>query len=80
MGDVAVVADPVNKLAAAGVVVPAPVLIDAGFDVGLHLGGADPGVVVEIGRGLGDGEIPGGCSGNDLRGICDFVGQRGECA
>ena len=29
VGDVAVVADPVQQLAAAGVVVPAPVLVDA---------------------------------------------------
>lgn len=54
VGDVAVVADPVEELAAADVVVPAPVFVDASFDVGLHLGGADPHFVVEVGGGFGD--------------------------
>ena len=67
MGDVAVMADPVEQLAAAGVVVPAPVLVDAHVDVGLHLRGADPGVVVEVGRGLRDGQVPGGRAGSDCR-------------
>ena len=50
MSDVAVVADPVEELTAAGVVVPAPVLINAHVDVGLHARGADPGLVIEVCR------------------------------
>ena len=54
VGDVAVVADPVEELAAADVVVPAPVFVNAGLNVGFHLGGADPHFVIEVGGWLGD--------------------------
>ena len=52
MRDVAVVPDPVQQLSAAGVVVPAPVIVDAGFDVGNFRGWPDPKVVVQLRRGL----------------------------
>src|ERR1035441_4538065 len=52
MRDVAVVADPIHQLSAAGVVVPSPVLIDAGFDVRFGLGGTQPPVKVKGRRRL----------------------------
>src|SRR6266478_6665448 len=42
VSDVAVMADPVQQLAAADIVIPAPVLVHPAFDIRLHLGGADP--------------------------------------
>ena len=50
VGDVAVVADPVEQLAAADVVVPAPVLVDSRLDIILHRRRADPHLVVELCR------------------------------
>src|SRR5664280_2793893 len=78
MGDVAVVANPVQELAAAGVVIPAPVLVDAGFDVRLHFGGTDPGLVVELRWRFGDCQIPGWCSGDNQGEISDLVGELGQ--
>src|SRR5437868_972892 len=49
MRDVAVMADPVEQLPAAGVVVPAPIAMNSLLDVRHHLRGSDPGVVVEFG-------------------------------
>ena len=50
-----VVADPVHELAAAEVRVPAPVHVDAGLAVGNVGRGADPEIVVELGRRRRDG-------------------------
>src|SRR5260370_269850 len=37
MGDIAMVADPIEQLATADIVIPTPVLVDPGLDVRLHL-------------------------------------------
>src|SRR6266567_2190246 len=37
MGDIAMVADPIQQLAAANVVIPTPVFVDARLDIRLHL-------------------------------------------
>ena len=47
VGDVAMVADPVHELAAAGVVVPPPVLVEAAGVEGHHLRRAGPEVVID---------------------------------
>src|SRR5215469_5265385 len=76
--DVAVVPDPVEKLAAAGVVVPAPVLVDTHINVGLHARRADPRVVVEVLRGLPDSDVPRGGAGNDLRRALNLFRKGGQ--
>src|SRR5262249_17776856 len=53
MSDVAMMADPIEQLPAAGVVVPTPMLVKTTLDVGHHFGGANPGIVIEFGRRLG---------------------------
>lgn len=54
VSDVAVVADPVEELAAADVVVPAPVFVNACLNVRLHGGGANPHFVIEMCWRFGD--------------------------
>ena len=58
MRDVAVMPDPVEQLAAAGIVIPAPVHVHARLDVRLHFRRADPGRVIQFRRRFGDGDIP----------------------
>ena len=57
VGDVAVVADPVEQLTAADVVIPAPVLVNAALDVILHRGRSDPHLIIKIGRRRGDAAL-----------------------
>ena len=54
MRDVAVMADPIEELAAAGVVIPAPVHVKAAFDVRHHLRRADPKIIIQFGRRRAD--------------------------
>jgi hypothetical protein len=76
VGDVAVVPNPVEQLAAAGVVVPSPVHVAPGLDIGLHPGRPNPTLVVEPGRGLGHRSIPPRGSGNQFRQIGDPARKR----
>ena len=66
-------ADPIQQLAATGIVVPAPVHVRARLDVRLHLRWPDPEVIVQFSRRLRDGDIPGGRAGEDFGQIIDFL-------
>ena len=62
MGNISMVADPIQQLAAAGVVVPAPVHVHAGFDIRHHFRRPNPSLVIELlGRGSDAGFL--GCPG-----------------
>ena len=80
MGDVAVVADPVQQLAAAGVVVPAPVHVHARLDVRLHPGRADPHLVIQLGRRRRHGDLPVRAAGHDFGQILGVLGRLGNFA
>lgn len=66
MRNVAVMPDPVEELPAADVVVPAPVHVNARLDVRLHRRRAEPAVVVEAGRRLGNCHVPAGLRRGEL--------------
>ena len=65
--DVAMVSNPVQQLPAAGVVIPAPVHVDARLDVRLHLRRSDPGFIVEFWRRLRYSHVPGRGAGDNRR-------------
>src|SRR5258708_83155 len=52
MGDVAMMADPIEQLTAARVVVPAPILMETALDVRLPMRGAQPEIIIQLGRRL----------------------------
>src|SRR5580765_4680670 len=60
MRDVAVMSDPIEQLAAARIVIPAPVPVHATFDVRHHLRWTDPHFVIEFRRWRRDGALVAG--------------------
>ena len=54
MSDVAMMANPVEELATARVVIPAPIHMHPRFDVRHHLGRADPKIIIEFLGRFGD--------------------------
>ena len=75
MGDVAMMADPVEKLAPARVVIPAPVLVNAYIDVRLHLCRPNPTLVIEGSGRIGDGKFPCGRAGKNGGRVDRLVGN-----
>src|ERR1041385_6797607 len=53
MGDITMVPNPIKQLAAADVVIPAPVHMYPAFDIRLHRCRANPGIVIKFGRWIG---------------------------
>ena len=66
--NVAMMADPVEQLSAAGVVIPAPVFVDARPNVRFHSRRAEPHVVIQFRRRVTDGEVP--CLGGVRADFC----------
>src|ERR1051326_7786439 len=50
MGDITMVSNPIEQLTAADIIIPAPIHMDAHFDIGLHFRRANPGFIIEFGR------------------------------
>ena len=78
VSDVAMMADPVEQLSAAGVVVPAPVGVDALLDVRLHPRRADPHFVIQFRRRVAHGELPGVRARGDFGKIGGSARQRSQ--
>src|ERR1035437_10975252 len=56
MRNIAIMANPIHQHPATGVVVPAPVLVDAGLDIWLHFGRPNPSFIIKLRRWLLDFE------------------------
>src|ERR1035437_1905210 len=56
MRNIAIMANPIHQHPATGVVVPAPVLVNAGLDIWLHFGRPNPSFIIKLRRWLLDFE------------------------